>query len=100
MVIVLATAKLGEDALEAGREALTAMIEASRAEKGCVEYAYALDILDPTLLRITEKWVDDAALAAHFQTPHMAAFQKALAGLDVSIQQVLKFEADEGSPLM
>ncbi len=100
MVIVVGTAKLGEGALDAGKEALTAMIEASRAEDGCIEYAYSQDILDPTVLRITEKWVNDAALAFHFQTPHMAAFQNALAGLDVSIIEVRKYEAGEGSPLM
>ena len=100
MLIVLGTASLGEGALEAGREALEAMIAASLQEEGCLDYAYSVDIRDPSVLRITEKWVDDAALVFHFQTPHMAAFQKALAGLDVTITEVAKFQADEGSPLM
>lgn len=100
MLIVLASAKLGTGALDAGREALDAMITASRAEEGCIEYAYSTDILDPHLLRIVEKWVDEAALVTHFQTPHMAAFQKALSELDVSIIDVKKFQADSGSPLM
>ena len=46
--------------------------------EGCIGYSYATDVLDPTKLIIVEKWVDDAALAFHFQTPHMAAFQAAL----------------------
>lgn len=100
MLIVLAEAKLGEGALEAGREALTTMIEASRAEEGCVSYAYSIDILDPNILHITEKWVDNDALVFHFQTPHMAAFQQALAGLDVQITELAKFQADDGSPVM
>ena len=99
MLIVLATAKLGEGALEAGRAALETMVEASRAEEGCIDYAYSIDILDPTLLRITEKWVDDAALAFHFSTPHMAAFQAALSELDVTITELLKYQADDGAPL-
>lgn len=100
MLIVLGTAKLGEGALEAGRAALEKMIAASRLEDGCIDYAYSIDISEPTVMRITEKWVDDAALAFHFQTPHMAAFQQALAGLDVSITEVAKFQADDGAPLM
>ena len=100
MLIVIGTAKLGEGALNAGREALDKMITASRAEEGCIDYAYSIDILDPTIMRITEKWVDDAALVAHFQTPHMAAFQQALAELDVTVTEVLKFQADDGAPLM
>ncbi len=100
MLIVLAKAKLGEGALEAGREAFTAMIEASRKEEGCIEYAYSIDVLDPSTLNIVEKWDDDAALAYHFQTPHMAAFQKALAGLDVKVEDARKFQSNDGAPLM
>ena len=100
MLIVLAEATLGDGALEAAREAMAAMVAASRAEAGCVSYAYAQDILDPEKLHIVEKWTDDAALAFHFQTPHMAAFQTALASLDVTITDLAKFQADDGSPVM
>ncbi len=100
MLIVLAKAKLGEGALEAGRAAFTAMIEASRKEEGCIEYAYSVDVLDPSTLNIVEKWVDDAALVYHFQTPHMAAFQKAIGELDVQVVEALKFQSDDGAPLL
>ncbi|MEP0392104.1 MAG: putative quinol monooxygenase [Erythrobacter sp.] len=99
MLIVLAEATLGAGALEEGRAAFTAMIEASRKEEGCITYSYAIDVLDPLKLIIVEKWVDDAALAHHFGTPHMATFQGALAGLDISITELKKFQADDGSPL-
>jgi quinol monooxygenase YgiN len=99
MLIVLAEATLGDGALETARAAFTAMIETSRQEEGCISYSYAVDVLDPNKLVIVEKWVDDAALAYHFGTPHMAAFQKALAGLDVTITELLKYQADDGSPL-
>lgn len=100
MLIVTGTAKLGSDALDAGRDALTKMIMASRAEEGCLHYSYAQDVLDPTLLHITEKFVDNAALAFHFQTPHMAEFQAALSDLDINVIEVAKFQADDGSPLL
>jgi quinol monooxygenase YgiN len=100
MLMVIGTARLGEGALETGRSALEAMITASRAEEGCIDYAYAVDALDPSILRITEKWVDEAALVAHFQTPHMAAFQKALGELDITILDVKRFNADDGAPLI
>ena len=90
---------MGEGALEAGRAALETMIAASRAEEGCIDYAYAIDICEPAIMRITEKWVDDAALITHFQTPHMAAFQMALGELDIAILDVKKFQADDGAPL-
>jgi quinol monooxygenase YgiN len=100
MLIVLAKAKLGEGALEAGREAIAAMVEASNAEEGCIAYSFTVDVLDPSTLHIVEKWVDDAALIAHFQTPHMVAFNAAIGQLDVSITEALKYNADDGTPLM
>ena len=99
MLMVIGTAKLGAGALDQGREARDAMITASRQEEGCIDYAYAVDVLDPSLLRITEKWVDEAALVEHFQTTHMAAFQMALGELDIAILDVKKFQADDGAPL-
>ena len=100
MLIVLAVAQLGEGAIDKGRAALETMISASREEEGCIDYSYAIDILDPNRLIIVEKWVDDAALAFHFQTPHMAAFQLALQNLEVNITELAKYQADNGSPLM
>ena len=99
MLIVLAEATLGEGALDKARAAFTAMIETSREEEGCISYSYAVDVLDPNKLIIVEKWVDEAALDYHFSTPHMATFQKALGGLDVTITELAKYQADDGSPL-
>jgi len=99
VLIVLAEAVLGEGALEEGRAALTSMVEESRKEEGCIAYSYAVDVLNPSKLIIVEKWVDDAALAYHFGTAHMAAFQGSLAGLDIAITELKKFQADNGSPL-
>ncbi len=54
------------------------MIEASRAEPGCGGYDYAVDMLEPDLMRVRELWRDEQALKDHFATPHMAAFLKSL----------------------
>ena len=54
------------------------MIEASRAEPGCAGYDYAVDMLEPDLMRVRELWRDEQALKDHFATPHMAAFLKGL----------------------
>ena len=100
MLIVLAKAKVSADALEAARPAIAAMVAASNAEDGCIAYAFTQDVLDPTVLHIVEKWQDDAALAAHFATPHMAAFGAAIAGLDFQVVEAIKFHADGGAALM
>jgi quinol monooxygenase YgiN len=45
-------------------------IAATRKEKGCLEYAFARDILDPRMLRVTERWASPEALQAHMNEPH------------------------------
>jgi len=101
MLIVLAKAQVGEGALEPAMAAIAEMVAASNAEEGCIAYAFAQDLTAPGLIHIVEKWRDDAALAAHFATPHMAAFGAAIAGLDFKVVEALKFHTDDvGSPVM
>lgn len=100
MLIVLAKAQVGDSALEPAMAAIADMVAASNAEEGCIAYAFTQDLLEPGLIHIVEKWQDQAALAAHFATPHMAAFGAAIAGLDFKVIEALKFEADDGSPVM
>ncbi|MFN3865032.1 MAG: putative quinol monooxygenase [Erythrobacter sp.] len=100
MLIVLARAKVGAGSLDAARAAIADMVAASSAEEGCIAYAFAEDLLEPGAIHIVEKWQDEAALAAHFATPHMAAFQAAMAGLDLQVIEALKYHADDGAPVM
>jgi quinol monooxygenase YgiN len=100
MLIVLAKAKLGEGALEALKGPIADMVAASHAEEGCIAYSFTSDVLDPSIMHIVEKWQDEAALGAHFATPHMAAFQAAIAGVDITILEAIKYHADDGAPVM
>ena len=77
------------------RGAAVEMMRATKAESGCLDYAYAVDLAEPELLRIIERWTDDAALTAHFATPHMAAFNQALAGAKIAAASVKAYAGDE-----
>lgn len=100
MLIVLAKAQVGAGAMTAATAAIADMVAASNAEEGCIAYAFTQDVLKPGVIHIVEKWTDDAALAAHFATPHMAAFGAAIAGLDFKVIEAVKYHADEGAPVM
>jgi quinol monooxygenase YgiN len=100
MLIVLAKAQVGEGAMAAAMTAIADMVAASNAEEGCIAYSFTQDVLQPGVIHIVEKWTDDAALAAHFATPHMAAFGAAIAGLDFTVIEAVKYHADEGAPVM
>lgn len=50
------------------------VISASRAEPGCISYTLYQDPYDQTVFFFFEEWKDQAAIDAHFSTPHFNAF--------------------------
>jgi quinol monooxygenase YgiN len=94
MIVIKGSIKLAPGELEKFRAIATAMAEATRKEKGCVEYAFAQDIADPTILRIVEEWEDEAALTEHFATPHMATFNAAIRDAKVEHASVKAYRAE------
>lgn len=96
MIIVLGSFRIPPSMVEAVRPAMEAMVTASRQEEGCIEYAYALDVLDPGLVRVAEKWRDRDALEAHFRTAHIAEWRAQVSALAVSERDLTAHETDEG----
>ena len=63
--------RLPLESLGEAREAMARVINASRAEPGCIAYSYGEDVLEPGLFRVSEVWTSEEALQAHFREPHM-----------------------------
>ncbi len=76
-IIIAGTVRVPPENLPAFRPHQDAMLAASRAEDGCISYSYSVDVQDPGLIRVFEQWRDQAAIDAHFQAPHMAAWRAA-----------------------
>ena len=68
MIIATGTARFGAGEIDRLRDVLRRNIESTRAKDGCERYDYAVDLLDPNLLRISEIWRDEAAMDAHMAT--------------------------------
>lgn len=94
MIIIEGTVRVPPERIEAARPAMETMIRASRAEDGCLDYAYSLDVLDPGLVRVTERWESREALKAHFDTPHMAAWRAEFAGLGITDRSLRLYESE------
>lgn len=95
--VITAKIRFAASHIEAVKMAAAAMMEASQAENGCIDYAFAQDVNDPSLFRIVEIWEDDAALKRHFQMPHMAVFNEALAATPpLSIEADRHVSVDSG----
>ncbi|MBW2281387.1 MAG: antibiotic biosynthesis monooxygenase [Deltaproteobacteria bacterium] len=99
MLIVAAEAVVEEGAVEELRGALRAMEQATRGEAGCLTYAFSVDVNDPTMVRIFERWESMDALTAHFGTLHMAAFGAALAQARPKSVDVKAYEVAREVPL-
>lgn len=77
------------------RHAAFAQMSASRAEPGCLEYTYAIDVSDPCLMRVLERWESWQALEAHFAHAHMAPWRAALASVTVAERNLHAHEVSE-----
>ncbi|MEI6417737.1 MAG: putative quinol monooxygenase [Sphingomonadales bacterium] len=83
MITITGTFRIPPDMLAAALPAMASMVASSRAELGCLGYAYAQDILAPGLIHVIEHWQDRAALAAHFASPHLQAWRAQFATLGI-----------------
>jgi quinol monooxygenase YgiN len=91
-LIIAGTVRVPPENIEAFKPHMLAMLTASRAEDGCLEYSYAVDVADPGLIRVYEAWRDQAALDAHFQTPHMAPWRAQWPSFGVSDRNLMAYE--------
>lgn len=93
MILIQGFLKTSPENLAALKAAAAILVEATRREAGCIAYAFAEDISEPGLVHIVERWADDAALAAHNKTPHLAAFMGALPSLGLTGFRVARYDA-------
>lgn len=92
MIIIQGHARFTPGTATAHLDAMRAMVEATRAEDGCLLYAFAFDAIDPDLMHITERWDNADTLAAHGSSTHMAEFRKTMAAaapLEISFDRYL-----------
>ena len=99
MLIVAGAVRVPPQILDAFRPHMSAMMAASRAEDGCFDYNYAEDVGEPGLIRVFERWRDQAALDAHFRTAHMAAWRAAWPSFGVSDRRLFAYEVASERPL-
>ena len=100
IVIVMGTVQCAPGEIERLMPELKTMMAATRAEDGCLLYAFSRDVLDPDLLHISERWRDDSALAAHFASPHVVDFNTALATARIEELSVKAYDSDGERVLM
>ena len=95
MIVVNGIVKSTREDIIALQGAISTMETASRAESGCQDYTFSVELNDPSTVRITERWDSIEDLKAHFATPHMAEFQQAMADRSPASVEVKFYEVKE-----
>ena len=98
MLLVVGTIRLPAENLATARPAMKIMVEASRAEKGCVDYSYAEDIFDRGLIHVKELWTDQASLDRHFASDHISAWRAAWPDLGIGERNLCVYAVEEPRP--
>ena len=98
MIIVNGVLTTTPENIAAAQEAIGIMEQASRAEAGCDDYTFSVELNNPGMMRITEKWHSIEALREHMASPHMAEFQKAIAAHPPTSMAITFYEAKEIQP--
>ena len=92
MVVVIGEFRLPPERLDEARAMMRKVVNATRAEAGCMSYAYGEDVLDPGLIRVSEAWESADHLTAHLATPHMQVWAEERAGLGLSGRQITRYD--------
>lgn len=86
MIHVLASIRVRPGRITEFLEIFTANVSNVRAENGCIEYAPAVDavtdisvqLIQPGVVTVIEKWDSVEALKAHLAAPHMITYKEAV----------------------
>ena len=87
-----------EDAAAVG-ELMRVMMDETAKEPGCHHYTFARDLSVANRFQLSELWEDDASLAAHFQTAHMAVYRAGLGKLRILTRTVRRFDVTNSKEL-
>ncbi len=90
-IAVMGEFRLPPERLAEARPLMVRLIEATRAEEGCILYSFAEDLGDPGLIRVAEKWESREHLARHFRTEHMAAWARERERFSLSGRQIAAY---------
>jgi quinol monooxygenase YgiN len=93
MIVIQGAIRVPAAKLAQARPVMQGLVRATREEDGCIAYHFAEDVSEPGLIVIAETWRDQAALDAHFNSPHFAAWVAGSPGLEVSDMKLTVFEA-------
>lgn len=98
MIVVNGIFESDAESIKAIQSALAEMETACKAEQGCHDYTFSIELNNPDVIRLTEKWDNLEALRMHLQQPHMSIIREAMSKHPPKSSSVSFFEATQIEP--
>ena len=92
MIIISGTVDVDPARRDAALEAGCPHMRATRAQKGCLDYVWSADPLNPARIYIYERWEDAESLESHFAGPHYVGMRDTIAAHEISAVDVWKYD--------
>ena len=99
MIILAGTVDVDPEKRTAALIAGRPHVEATRAQKGCIDYAWTEDQLLPGRICVFERWESEQALETHFEGPHYQAMLQTIAAHGIRGIDVAKYRIALSEPV-
>lgn len=99
MIVVAGHVRIDPANRAAALAAIRAVVAGTRQEAGNISYTFSADFDDESKFHVLEVWESEAALDAHFGTPHVAEFTKAARQFGVKEMQIQRYYVERVGPL-
>jgi len=99
MLVIAGHIRMDPAKVSEARAASAVMMEATRKEEGCHAYTFSSDLEDDGVFHVFEHWESQEALDSHFKSPHMADFQKVMAGFGIQEMSLKRYDVSKVGPL-
>ena len=99
MIVVAGSVRIRPETRQEAIQLAVWMARETQTEPGCITYRFSSDLEHPDTIHIFEEWTDQAALEAHFRTPHMAQFNAKLGAFLAERPTVTRYAVSEHGPI-
>jgi quinol monooxygenase YgiN len=99
IVLIAGTVDVDPQKRDAALEAGCPHMEATRAQKGCLDYVWSADLLVPGRIYVFERWESQEDLAAHLSGPHYLAMRDTIGAHGLRGADVSKYRIDLSEPV-
>ena len=99
MIIIAGTVDVNPETRDTALEEGRPHMEATRSQKGCLDYVWSADPLVPGRIYIFERWETTEDLAAHLEGPHYLAMRNTIGAHGITGIDVSKYDPRRWEPV-